>query len=319
MKERPTIAAQILQPGPPAREAALYLALRHLTAADRQQAVAQALAAAGTSSDADGEVWAAMREGALVGALWGQRQPGRTASLCPPQLVDGEPARTGTELLMAAVDRLSAQGVVLVQALLDTDVGADFDRFMAAGFEHVCDLLYLVSLAKTFPQTGPTGEVEFAAAVEADLPRLAAILERTYEGTLDCPRLNGVRSIEDILQGYRGHGAFPTGRWLICRHAGQDVGCLLLAEHTGSDSWELVYMGLLPEYRGRGWGTSLVRQAQWLTGQARRARLVLAVDASNGPAIGSYSEAGFLAWDRRTVLLRVLTRAGAALGSTTKI
>jgi ribosomal protein S18 acetylase RimI-like enzyme len=105
---------------------------------------------------------------------------------------------------------------------------------------------------------------------------------------------------------------------LICRHAHQDVGCLLLAEHTGSASWELVYMGLLPEARGMGFGTSLVRYAQWLTGRAGYARLVLAVDASNGPAISCYSEAGFLAWDRRSVLLKVLTSGGPGYGRAVK-
>ncbi len=307
------IAAQILEPVPAAREPALQLALRHLPVGDRQQAIAQALTAGGIA-----DVLTAVRSGGLVGALWGQSQPGRTASLCPPQLVDGEPTQTGVALLLAATEQLSAQGVVLVQTLLETDTGADFDRFVAAGFEHVCDLLYLVSLAKAFPTCAPACEIEFFPTYETEVPRLAEILGRTYEGTLDCPQLNGVRSTEDVLAGYRGQGAVPAERWLICRHTGQDVGCLLLAEHTESDSWELVYMGLMPEHRGRGWGMSLVRHAQWLTQRSGRARLVLAVDASNGPAIVTYSEAGFLAWDRRSVLLRVLTRGVPASGDREK-
>jgi hypothetical protein len=210
-------------------------------------------------------------------------------------------------LLLAAVERLSARGIVLVQSLLETDVGPDFERFMGAGFEHVCDLLYLVSLAKSFPTALPLSEMEFLPVHEANLPRLSAIMERSYEGTLDCPRLNGIRSMDDVLAGYRASGVFLADRWLICRRANEDVGCLLLAEHLESDSWELVYMGLLPEHRGKGLGTDVVRHAQWLTHRAGRARLVLAVDASNGPAISTYSEAGFLAWDRRSVLLRVLT------------
>jgi ribosomal protein S18 acetylase RimI-like enzyme len=313
MGSSPTIAAQISEPGPAAREPALRLALCHLPPADRQLAVAQAL----TAGDM-GDLLAAVRGGALVGALWGQRQPGRTASLCPPQLVDGEPAQTGVALLRAATERLSAGGIVLVQTLLETDAGADYERFAAAGFEHVCDLLYLASLAKAFPTSPPVCELEFVPVHEADMTRLAEILERTYEGTLDCPRLNGVRSLEDVLAGYRSNGVFLPERWLICRHAHQDVGCLLLAEHTGSASWELVYMGLLPEARGMGFGTSLVRYAQWLTGRAGYARLVLAVDASNGPAISCYSEAGFLAWDRRSVLLKVLTSGGPGYGRAVK-
>jgi RimJ/RimL family protein N-acetyltransferase len=52
----------------------------------------------------------------------------------------------------------------------------------------------------------------------------------------------------------------------------------------------------------------MVRYAQWRAGQAGRARLVLAVDAANGPAIRLYAAAGFQAWDRRTVYARIFGR-----------
>ena len=60
-----------------------------------------------------------------------------------------------------------------------------------------------------------------------------------------------------------------------------------------------------PAARGRGFGVALTRHAQWQTGVAGRARLVLAVDAANRPAIAAYSSAGFVVWDRRCALLRI--------------
>ena len=74
---------------------------------------------------------------------------------------------------------------------------------------------------------------------------------------------------------------------------GVDVGCLLIADWPQNDQWELIYMGVVPEARGRGYGVAVVRQAQWLAGCAGRQRLVLAVDTANEPAMRVYAAAGF--------------------------
>ncbi len=137
-------------------------------------------------------------------------------------------------------------------------------------------------------------------------------MDRTYEGTLDCPRLNGVRSTEDVLATYRRSGEFDPARWFLVRLEEQDVGCLLLADHPRNEQWELIYVGLVPSARGRGLGRQLVRHAQWLVRQAGRRRLVLSVDAANGPAIGLYASEGFVAWDRRGIYLHLFTDEGAA-------
>jgi ribosomal protein S18 acetylase RimI-like enzyme len=131
------------------------------------------------------------------------------------------------------------------------------------------------------------------------------VLERTYEGTLDCPRLNGVRAAEDVLATYRSAGCFDPATWFLVRSQGKDIGCLLLTDYPQDEQWELTYVGLLKSVRGRGLGRQLVRHAQWLSQQAGRRRLVLSVDAANAPAIGLYASEGFVAWDRRAVYLRL--------------
>jgi ribosomal protein S18 acetylase RimI-like enzyme len=173
-----------------------------------------------------------------------------------------------------------------------------------AGFEPLAELLYLVSGRDDFPRARPTSDLEFEPYSAAGHDRLARVVEATYEGTLDCPQLDGVRQIDDILAGYRSTGVFAPSRWLLVRNGARDVGCLLLADHPNEENWELVYMGLVPSARGNGWGKDVTRHAQWLTGQAGRARLVLAVDAANKPAIRTYLELGFRRWDRRRVLWR---------------
>ena len=86
-----------------------------------------------------------------------------------------------------------------------------------------------------------------------------------HEGTLDCARrLNGVRDIDDVVNGYQATGVFCPEKWQFVRSDGRDVGVLLLADHPKAKHWELMYMGLIPEVRGRGWGRQITRYAQWL-------------------------------------------------------
>jgi mycothiol synthase len=84
------------------------------------------------------------------------------------------------------------------------------------------------------------------------------------------------------------------------------VGCLLMTDYPEQGNCELIYMGVVPEARGHRWGVLISRHAQWVTRNAGRQRLVLAVDAANRPAIGMYSAAAFRAWDRRIVYLQTL-------------
>jgi mycothiol synthase len=149
--------------------------------------------------------------------------------------------------------------------------------------------------------------LELEPFAESQQQRLGALVERTYEGTLDCPRLNGQRKTSDVLAGYRAAGKYEPERWFLLRHGGRDVGCLLLTLHPAHQQWELVYIGLIPEVRGRRWGIEAVRRGQFLAGRAGATCLLLAVDAANEPATAMYASAGFTAWDRRSVLVRFLS------------
>src|SRR6185437_10744422 len=306
----PVEDVQIGAAAPAERAAALELALGALPKAEREGLVRQALARTGEQAASEG-LFEARRGGRLAGALCSELQPGRTAGLWPPQITAaGEPAAEAcaAALIGAALDWLLAREVRIVQSLLPTDAGRDADRLRAAGFSHPADLLYLVSDARSFPTAQGNSGLSFQGAAERGDAELAKMVEATYEQTLDCPSLNGVQDCGDVLAGYRATSSFDPSRWFVARHSGLDVGCLLLADIADANQWLLVYMGLLPAARGRGLGIELVRHAQWLCGQAGRVRMVLAVDAENAPAVEIYAAAGFVAWDRRSVWLRVLDR-----------
>ena len=232
-----------------------------------------------------------------------------TALVWPPRLVSGEPGTTAERLLAAMADYLARERICIAYALLEPGMEDDAPRLRGVGFEPIAELLYLFCPEERLPVSPSAGPVRFESYCRANHERFARVVEATYEETLDCPRLNGLRRIDDVLAGYRATGVFSPGRWLLVRRQNEDVGCLLLADHPGQESCELVYMGLVPAARGSGWGKDVARHAQWLTRDAGRRRLVLAVDSANGPAIRTYAMLGFEAWDRRNVYLRVIDDA----------
>ncbi len=205
-------------------------------------------------------------------------------------------------MLARVVEDMALRGVRLARALTKTEQSSDARLLVQAGFRHVCELLYLVSLRASFPTAAPEDGLTFTP-LAGDEQRLAAVVERTYEQSLDCPAIENVRPVGDVLAGYRATGEFDAARWLIVSREGTDIGCLLMATWPRNNQWELIYMGVAPEARGHGYGLAIVRQAQWLTAQAGCDRLVLAVDMANEPALNAYAAAGFIAWDRRSVFV----------------
>ena len=303
---------EISQPCPESRSAAIDCLFRHLDSADRSHFVDSLLT--GTDHDAvsfEG-LFEARQAGQLVGAVWAQTMPGNIAAIWPPGVAADQGDAIRDELIAAAVDYLEPQRLSMAQVLVDMDDEVQTEPLQRAGFTHLADLLYLMSLEQEFPTSAPTSPPTSSLMLDpvSDISdaRLQDVVERTYAETKDCPQLAGTRRLEDVLAGYHATGDADAARWWIVREdhreAQHDVGCLLMADHPGTEHWELVYMGLVPSARGGGRGLKLVRQAQWETRQAGRQRLVLAVDAANAPAINMYDQAGFFCWDRKRVYWR---------------
>jgi ribosomal protein S18 acetylase RimI-like enzyme len=295
------------------KQAALERAFEALPPKERGAMLDDLLAAASRGERSLDGLLAAWRGNEVAAAIWTERHAGHTAGIWPPQLTNEAPERLAEALLARALVELEAKGVTMVQCLVLTDASPDAQRLQRAGFEHPCDLLYLVSQKGHFPSAPVATNLTFVPVERANFDGLAKLVESTYEGTLDCPALDRRRDCRDVLEGYRATCRGDLSHWFVVRAGGGDVGCLLLASDEREQSWELVYMGLVPAARGRGWGLELVRHAQWLIGQRVGERLVLAVDAANEPALKIYAAAGFLAWDRRSVFLKFLSPRGDRL------
>lgn len=250
----------------------------------------------------------------LVGAILAQQIAGKAATLWPPQLASGEsdPAITGR--LLTAVEReLCNRDTHICQALLSKGQAQASATLAEAGYQHPADLLYMTCESNHFPAAAPEfSEFALRAFQPGKEVELAELIDKTYISTQDCPSLNGLRSTRDVVLGYQHVGEFRPDRWLILElpspnSAPQAAGCLLLARHSPHHTMELIYVGVTPAFRQQGLGRMLTQQAKWLAAQDQCERLVLAVDAANGPAIAMYSAAGFWAWEERAIWVKDLT------------
>jgi ribosomal protein S18 acetylase RimI-like enzyme len=289
------------------RTTALAMLVSQEPASEREARIATIVTALRQRDVSAATLVGAMRDQKLTAVAWGQILPGKTALLWPPRLVTREIESIGDQLQKFLDHQLQAAGIRLAQAVLPDREHRDAQRLERVGYLHAANLLYLISPLARVEATTVEFDIEFTPYSEADRARLAALVERTYINTLDVPMLDGVRDMSDVLCGYERTGEFSPDRWFFIRNNGQEVGCLLLNNHPGQRQWELVYLGIVPEARGNGWGRQATRFAQLLAKHADCERLILAVDAKNDPAVSAYTSAGFFELLRRSVFLKTFT------------
>jgi ribosomal protein S18 acetylase RimI-like enzyme len=202
--------------------------------------------------------------------------------------------------------------VRLAQALPEPQETWSVEAFVGAGFTTIGTLSYLrrpirAAAAPEAPQWPAGVEVRVVQGVGPGDPDRAALiraLERTYEATLDCPGLCGLRETEDVLESHRATGAFDRALWRLVLFNGEPHGCMLLNRCPEQGTVELVYLGLSPALRGRRIGSKLLESGLALLAPRDGAHVVCAVDQRNDPAMRLYERAGFRAFASRTALVR---------------
>ncbi|MGH7170600.1 MAG: GNAT family N-acetyltransferase, partial [Gemmataceae bacterium] len=238
------------------------------------------------------------------GALLCLSVPGRSALVWPPGAVEERRSELEDSLLRHASAWLRQRGVKLAQTLLAAE-----ETFLAApllrnGFSAVTRLWYM-----RHDLNLPVGLLNTPARLDYqtfdDKALFRQTLLRTYEATLDCPEVNGVRGIEEVLEGHRSQGAFDPRRWWLVSESGQAMGVLMMTEMPESGDWEVAYMGVVPEARRRGFGREMLLHALCEARAADVPTVTLSVDARNQPAWKLYRSLGFEAYDQRVVYLAI--------------
>jgi len=282
---------------------------------DRQQELVRHLAKASGIRLDDQFV---MLEGAdVVGALLYLAMPDGTAAFSGPAFVRGKwRSRLAHDLLDVALTTLASEGFRMVQALFKkgapssgpaerapaTDDGKgpfvpvlDVTSYGALGFRNLADFLFCARpLASGDAATAVPGDYGWVTWAEAGRERFADVVRQTYQGTLDCPEITGKRDAALTIAAHRESGVFHPELWFLALLGEEPVGVLLLNFIPHQSSYEIVYLGVVPQMRGKGVGDVLTAKAVREAAARGDARAItLAVDAANWPARQLYERWGF--------------------------
>jgi ribosomal protein S18 acetylase RimI-like enzyme len=183
-----------------------------------------------------------------------------------------------------------------IRAFVDKEDSTAARRFESNGFDLHADILHLVCLGCESRHGCPTGKLSFRKVSSDDFPAFQEILQQTYTDSDDFPQLMRQFGEEDVcIRWQHGVGTGRSSTWLFAELGGYEAGCLVLDQEPEQQQTELVYMGLLPQHRGKGLGHELVRWGQWLAGQKNGGnRLTVSVDANNERALACYLKNNFV-------------------------
>ena len=257
-------------------------------------------------------IWVAEQARRIVWAILPIVSPGRTMLLFTSGRLPHQTPPHAVRLLADALCRYYGAGsrpVALAQLLLDPADQTIGDLYRRTGFEELAELIYLQKSVKRGAEFEPLSEAwELVNYSPESHALFAETIVRSYEGSLDCPALNGRRHVEDVVAGHKATGLFDPAMWFALRdRAGGSVHAVLLLNPTAAaNSVELVYLGLVPAARGKRIGDALMRLAVAETARREFTELSLAVDARNAPALRLYHRHGMRHVGTRLALVRDL-------------
>jgi GNAT superfamily N-acetyltransferase len=263
------------------------------------------------------DIWVAERDGRVVWAMLPIVSPGRTMLLLTPN-GSGKTDLAG-KLADAVCEHFAARGVRLAQVLLDpADAGA-LDLYLARSFRQMAELQYLqVELTRPLPAPPLPDGIDWLNYSWEIHASFADTIVQSYRDSLDCPGLNGLRDIEDVMTGHKASGVeFDPSLWFLLREHSQPVGVLLLAPTAAHETFELVYLGLVPNARRRGLADLVMREALHAVSSRGPGVLALAVDAHNAPALRLYHRHGMRRVGTKLALMRQLSVLSSSAPLTT--
>ena len=205
-------------------------------------------------------------------------------------------------LVQAGLDWARSLGCKIAQAMASPVELPFINPLLRHGFRAVTRMHQFTRDLTDFPDE-PSTPLRYESYRPSLNSHFAATLERSYLDTLDCPELNGKRSLDEILAGHRGQGKFHPDFWWLALDDATPVGVLILTEMPDGSTWELAYLGIVPEYRRRGIGRAMTLHALHALRNQPASRLLLAVDERNWPALRLYQALGFVEIECNEVLL----------------
>lgn len=191
------------------------------------------------------------------------------------------------------------RGLSLLQVLTASD-SIHARLLKCAGLRYLAELIYLErpTSAETPVYGGPAG-LDWRCFEDHDQAHFVEALTQSYENSLDCPGLAGIRETRRILEGHKATGVYDPRGWLLATRGDDIAGVIITAAVEQRPALEIVYMGVSPKFRGQSVGDALLHSAVEHARCKQQSHLTLAVDAINAPARRLYDRWSFREIARR--------------------
>ena len=254
------------------------------------------------------QLWAAYDGDRVVAAALVVPGAGHTAMIFVSPIFDLSTVPVVGQLVRTASEDQASREVCLIQSLLDPSQVLEAKSLKAGGFAEMATLVYLQQ-----ELNGSMGEVVLDPSIElvAWSPERRSLFEQvileSYEETMDCPGMLGLRHIDDIIASHMASGRFVPELWFVAKIDDQPAAVMLLNLVPQRQAFELVYLGVGLPWRRRGISKKLLSYGMGLCGRYDVSSMILAVDDSNTPAKHLYQEMGFVSHGRKLAMIFALT------------
>ena len=249
----------------------------------------------------------------VIGAIWCLNQPGKIATIWGPGLIPGVPDTLADQLIERSLKFAQQSGSQLLQSLIGPENPKAGEHLVRLGFQQVTRLDQLHAFPDALEAVPPSIELTFSTCEDFRSPAFEQLVINTYEGSLDCPEIDGLRQIQDVLTGYHATSGHSTEHWYLAQQAGETIGVTILAHHTANHQLELIYFGLLPPFRQRGLGKEILRHILHLANHLGCHSILTGVDQRNTPAMALYHQFGFVPSDSKELFLLPLPPLNVAV------
>jgi ribosomal protein S18 acetylase RimI-like enzyme len=240
--------------------------------------------------------------GQCIAAATAVRSPGRTALVFLGYDNTINPIAPLTKPLLSAIttECLDAD-TRLLQSLIPPNSNELAIAFQNAGYRYLAELRYMeADVTRRPPVENPNTHLTYINYSPDTAPQFIETLKQTYQDSKDCPGLDGVRDVRDVIVGHQHTGiSHPATLWFLALQNQKPVGTILLSKVIRRSALEVVYMGVVPNARGKRLSDSLLSMAFEVARDSHAKSISLAVDETNTPARRAYDRWNFTEIARR--------------------
>ncbi len=250
-------------------------------------------------------LWWSLKGRDCVAAAAVVGRPGRTGMLfcCPADSCGVDKVASAQLIRKITGDAIKAGKLYFVQSLQESENHSDIEMVQRGGYEKLAELIYmerpLEDADRDSPDANVIQELTWKSYGQFDDKLLGSIITQTYEGSMDCPGISGLRDLKSVIAGHKASGRFVPQAWSMAYIGNEPVGCILVNDFPGCG--DVTYMGVVSAHRGKALSQILLGHAFKLACQRGLRSMTLAVDAANLHAISTYTECGFVEKGRRLV------------------